>query len=214
MTPVVKTLNAVINSDVTRNLRPRANIKPAAKYGFDEAYEMSNDFQEIYEVDSDETKNAKMTELHSWKVHSVYKEIDTKDATSPLISTRWIINNKEDHDKSTYVKARLVIRGFQDVDKDSVVSESPTAHTESLKAMLAVLLTMGFKPKKIDISTAFLQGKTLCRPVFVKPPPEANVAEGKCWMLLKGVYGLTDASRMWYERVHEILVLGGFGRPS
>ena len=51
------------------------------------------------------------------------------------------------------MKARLVIRGFQDVDKDSVVSESPTAHTESLKAMLAVLPTMGFKPKKIDIST-------------------------------------------------------------
>ena len=46
----------------------------------------------------------------------------------------------------------------------------------------------------------------------MKPPSEAKVAEGKCWMLLKGVYGLTDASRMWYERVHEILVHGGYCR--
>ena len=134
------------------------------------------------------------------------------EATSPLITTRWIMTDKEDIDKTMYKKARLVIRGFQDVDKDSVLSESPTAHTESLKVMLAVLPTLGFRPKKIDISTAFLQGKSLCRPVFIKPPREANVAEGKCWMLLKGVYGLTDASRMWYERVNEILIHGGFQR--
>ena len=34
------------------------------------------------------------------------------------------------------------------------MSESPTAHTESLKVMLACLPTLGFKPKKMDISTA------------------------------------------------------------
>ena len=119
---------------------------------------MSTDFQETYAtVDCDETKNAKTTELHSWKVHNVYKEIDMKEATSPLISTRWIISKKEDHDKSTYMKARLVIRGFQDVDKDSVTSESPTAHIESLKAMLALLPTMGFKPKKIDNRSVFIK---------------------------------------------------------
>ena len=201
------------NDDVRRVLRPRENIKPALKYGFDEAYVMSDNFQEVYDAsDSEDIKNAKVTELQSWKVHGVYKEIDMLEATSPLITTRWIMTDKEDIDKTMYKKARLVIRGFQDVDKDSVLSESPTAHTESLKVMLAVLPTLGFRPKKIDISTAFLQGKSLCRPVFIKPPREAEVAEGKCWMLLKGVYGLTDASRMWYERVNEILIHGGFQR--
>ena len=47
--------------------------------------------------------------------------------------------------------SRLVIRGFQDKDKDDVVSESPTAHTESLKIMLAVMPTLGYRPKKMDI---------------------------------------------------------------
>ena len=90
--------------------------------------------------------------------------------------------------KALYLKARLVIRGFQHIDKDIVISESPTAHIESLKIMLALLPTLNLRPKKMDISTAFLQGKSLCRPVFVKPSPEAEVDKSKCWMLLKGAY--------------------------
>ena len=60
----------------------------------------------------------------------------------------------------------------------------------------------------MDISTAFLQGKSLGRAVYVKPPTEAGVDDSKCWMLLKGAYGLTDASRMWYDRVNEVLIQG------
>ena len=74
--------------------------------------------------------------------------------------------------------------------------------------------TLGYKPKKMDISTAFLQGKELTRPVYVKPPIEAGVNETKCWLLLKGVYGLTEASRMWYEQVHKVMVIGGFKRSA
>ena len=101
--------------------------------------------------------------------YGVFQEVDMRKATTPLISTRWIYSTKE-KDNTTYLKARLVIHGFQDVDKDTVLSESPTAHTETLKIMLASLPTLGIKPKKMDISTAFLQGNPLCRPVFVKPP--------------------------------------------
>ena len=72
------------NDDVRRVLRPRENIKPALKYGFDEAFVMSDNFQEVYDAsDSEDIKNAKVTELQSWKVHGVYKEVDMLEATSP-----------------------------------------------------------------------------------------------------------------------------------
>ena len=184
-------------------LRSRDRIKPAKRWGFDEAYKVDDD---------ENVAEAKSNELESWRIHEVYKEVNIEKATTPLISTRWILTTKERLDKSNYMKARLVIRGFEDIDKDSVLSESPTAHVESVKVMLAILPTIGFKPKKMDISTAFLQGKSLTRPVFIKPPKEANVSDEKCWMLLKGVYGLTDASRMWYERVNEVLTNGEYVR--
>ena len=188
----------------TRILRPRANIKPASKYGFDE----------LYEVSDDEVSIAKMKELNSWKRYEVYKEVEVSEANCPLITTRWVFSTKENEDKSSYLKARLVVRGFQDIEKDTVVSESPTAHIESLKVTLALLPTLGFRPKKMDISTAFLQGKSLGRSVYVKPPTEAEVNDTKCWMLLKGAYGLTDASRMWYDRVNEVLIQGNYQRSS
>ena len=47
------------NDDVRRVLRPRENIKPAPKYGFDEAFEMSDSFHEVYTSDGDDIRNAK-----------------------------------------------------------------------------------------------------------------------------------------------------------
>lgn len=79
---------------------------------------------------------------------------------------------------------------------------------------LAFLPTLGLRSKKMDISTAFLQGETLVRSVYVKPPPEAGVDNSECWLLLKVIYGLTDASRMWYDRVDEVLVQDNCKRSS
>ena len=55
----------------------------------------------------------------------------------------------------------------------------------------------------MDIKSAFLQGHLLKRPVYIKPPKEAGTE--KLWKLNKCVYGLTDASRMWYLRVDKFL---------
>ena len=56
----------------------------------------------------------------------------------------------------------------------------------------------------MDIKTAFLQGADINREIFVKPPPEANCV-GLIWKLRKCVYGLSDASLSWYNRVKEVL---------
>ncbi|XP_067911270.1 F-box/WD repeat-containing protein 8 isoform X2 [Heterodontus francisci] len=50
----------------------------------------------------------------------------------------------------------------------------------------------------IDIKAAFLQGDTVQREVFLKPPKEETDAEGKLWKLNKCVCGLNAASRVGY----------------
>ena len=42
-----------------------------------------------------------MKELNSWNMHQVYKEVEVSEARGPLIT-------------------RLVIRSFQDIEKDTV----------------------------------------------------------------------------------------------
>ena len=55
-----------------------------------------------------------------------------------------------------------------------------------------------------DIKSAFLQGKSLQREVFVLPPAEAK-EEGVLWRLEKGAYGLLDGSRLFYLELKETL---------
>ena len=54
------------------------------------------------------------------------------------------------------------------------------------------------------MKAAFLQGKTIDRDVFIKPPPETG-CKGYIWKLRTCVYGLADASRIWHLRVKEEL---------
>ena len=59
----------------------------------------------------------------------------------------------------------------------------------------------------MDIKSAFLQGKSIERDVFIKPPKEANT--NKLWKLNTTVYGLCDAPREWYLSVKKELLATG-----
>jgi hypothetical protein len=80
------------------------------------------------------------------------------------------------------------------------------------KTAFRVLLTMAaskqWEIETTDIKRAFLQGQDLDRDVFLIPPKEAN-ALGKLWKLLKGLYGLKEACRLWYSKVKQSLLKNG-----
>ena len=63
----------------------------------------------------------------------------------------------------------------------------------------------------LDVKSAFLQGNQIDRIIFLKPPKEAQTKS--LWRLNKCVYGLKDASRLWYLRIQELLV-SKFGMVS
>ena len=58
----------------------------------------------------------------------------------------------------------------------------------------------------LNVKTAFLQGKTIERTVFVHPPKEANTI--KSWKFRKCIYSLPDASQYWYLKITELIKPG------
>jgi hypothetical protein len=48
------------------------------------------------------------------------------------------------------------------------------------------------------VSAAFLQGRKIDRTVYDEPPKEFK-KPGQVWRLRKGLYGLREASRLWFE---------------
>ena len=115
---------------------------------------------------------------------------------------RWVIT-ETGQDKNKKIKTRLVARGFEEDSNFQV--DSPTAQKASIKLFLVILCWKNWVPNVIDIQTAFLQGKSIDRDVFLRPPTEFR-EKHTLWKLKKCVYGLQDASRRWYFTVRDFLL--------
>ena len=147
-----------------------------------------------------EVIKAKEQELQNWSNFDVYKEI--QDNGQKALSTRWVVTEKPLPEGKMSVKARLVVRGFEEEEK--VQSDSPTASKSTLRIVMAVAASEGWKCEIIDIKAAFLQGQQLERDIFLIPPEEVK-EDGMIWKLNKAAYGLGDASRHWYFSVRDEL---------
>lgn len=101
-------------------------------------------------------------------------------------------------------KARLLARGFEDVERNSIQTDSPTCAKELLRLLFAISAQNKWEIKSMDIKTAFLQSSQFEREVFIRPPKEAG-QKNVLWLLRKCVYGLSDASLCWYKRVTEVM---------
>ena len=100
---------------------------------------------------------AKMSELEKLRVFDTYEEIPNNGQNT--LSTRWVLTQKDG-----YVKARLVVRGFEE---DSIVQrDSPTVNKGCMRLILAVIALKKWTVKTTDIKSAFLQGKSLDRCIF------------------------------------------------
>lgn len=152
-----------------------------------------------------EVVDAKEKEVVNLIENDVFEEV--KDIGQSCVSCKWVITSKVKNDVEV-VKARLVARGFEE-RSNTARTDSPTCSRQSLRMSFVVASTMTWTIHSLDITSAFLQGNGIERNVFLRPPPEAD-CEGVVWKLKRCIYGLNDAPRAWYERVHqELLGLGG-----
>ena len=143
---------------------------------------------------------AKENELENWSNFRVFEEVEDKGQKT--LSTRWVINEKILPDGTKGIKARLVVRGFE--EEQEIQSDSPTAAKSTLRVFFAVAANQMWKCQTIDIKAAFLQGKEIEREVYLRPPSEVKIP-GYIWKLKKVAYGLDDAARNWFLSVGEFL---------
>ena len=76
---------------------------------------------------------------------------------------------------------------------------------ESFKLLTTVTANFGFKLASVNIRAAFLQSKVLDTDVFIEPPTYIK-KPGWIWKFKKPLYGLDDASRMFWLRAKEVFL--------
>ena len=153
------------------------------------------------ERDYNEALEAQLAELEKLKEFGTYQEV--QDVGQETISTVWVLT-KQDNE----IRARLTARGFE--EESNVRSDSHTVQSTSMRFLLMMAALKQWNIQSTDIRNAFLQGRQLDRDVFVKPPKEAQFTKGILWKLNKCLYGLNDASKMWYDEIDNRFINHGF----
>ena len=111
-------------------------------------------------------------EIKKFQNFDTFEEVD--DNGQFVIKTRWVFT-ENDESKGYKLKARLCMRGDKEENVANIRADSPTAHKDTLNLALSIAANKNFEIFSGDIKSAFLQGKSLDRKVFVLPPPEANL---------------------------------------
>jgi hypothetical protein len=148
---------------------------------------------------------AKLEELESMRKHEVW-DLVTLPPGRKAISARWVCTLKEKPDGTTREKARLVVRGFTQVEGvDYTEIFAPVVKMESLRLVLSLATLYDLELAQADVKTAFLYGK-LDEEVYMKQPPgyEHEDRSLVC-KLKKSLYGLHQSPRNFYRHIRGLL---------
>jgi hypothetical protein len=131
------------------------------------------------------------------------------------IEGKWVMKFKPGF-KSTPAryKARFVIKGYSQIPGlDYTETYAPVAKHYSLRVIMAIAATRDLEMVQLDVKTAFLYG-TLDEEIYMKQPEGFIVPgrEGEVCRLIKSLYGLKQASRVWNIKFNEFLILFGLTR--
>ena len=98
----------------------------------------------------------KKLKLQSWFDHNVYIEVPNDGQKQ--ISTRWVLTEKFLYGNKT-TKACLVARGLEEDHLAKLCTDSPTCGKESLRIVIAIIITYGWEINLLDIKSAFLKDR-------------------------------------------------------
>ncbi|KAG3092998.1 hypothetical protein PI125_g16978 [Phytophthora idaei] len=139
-----------------------------------------------------------------------------RDAKLPngqrAIGTKWVfkIKCKADGSIEKY-KARLVAKGFkQKYGIDYTETFAPVVKYVTLRMVIALAKYYGWPLDQLDVVTAFLYG--IMKELVFCAVPEGVELDGDfdCLELVKAIYGLKQASRVWNETFDEFVCSIGF----
>ena len=154
----------------------------------------------------DDYVEAEHRELKGLHKHGTFEETYCPPNRTP-ITCRWAYDLKRDKNgKVVLYKARLVVHGFKQVAGiDFNKTFSSTAQLRTFRFVVSIAVAKGYSMTQYDISQAFLNG-TLEEELYMNfPPGYPSENKGTCLKLLKGLYGLKQASRIWQKTLYKVL---------
>ena len=163
--------------------------------------------------DAEQWKQAIEKEVQSLQDMGTYTVIDDLPKGRKAVSSKLVFRVKRNVDGSIErFKARLVARGYSQVPgMDFDETFAPVVKLTSVRILCALASLLKLHFHHLDVDTAFLNG-TLQEEIYMRLPQGIGLNSGKFVRLLRSIYGLKQASRVWNELLDTELGKLGFKR--
>uniref|UniRef100_A0AAV1VCX2 Reverse transcriptase Ty1/copia-type domain-containing protein n=1 Tax=Peronospora matthiolae TaxID=2874970 RepID=A0AAV1VCX2_9STRA len=156
-------------------------------------------------------RNAVNAELKSMHLRGVFRAAKLPRGQG-AIGTKWVFKIKRKADGSVEkYKARLVANGFkQKYGIDYTETFSPVVKYVTLRMVIAITKYFDWLLDQLDVVTAFLYGVMKEKMYCVISEGVEMDGEFDCLELVKAIYGLKQASRVWNDTFYEFVCYIGF----
>jgi len=146
----------------------------------------------------------KLSNIPTWVI------VDSIPEGRKALKHKWVLKNKVDMNNKHIFKARLTIKGCNQVEGlDFNDTFSPVAKLVSIRLLLSLASSLGLILWQFDTQNAF-PNAPLQEEIYMKPPPEMNLPPNSYLKLLRALYGLKQASREWHTLIVSKLIEIGF----
>ena len=157
-------------------------------------------------------------EMDSLRKHDVWELVPRPSGVN-IVGCRAVLAEKKNaQGEVVRYKVRYVAQGFSQVEGQDYSADgtfSPVVKFTTLRILLSEAAVADWEVDQMDVETAFLYGD-LDEEVYMRQPPgfEVKGKEGWVYRLRKGLYGLKQAARQWYLKLHGVLTDMGFVRSE
>ncbi|CAI7841554.1 unnamed protein product [Closterium sp. NIES-54] len=151
-------------------------------------------------------------ELKALKERNTWKIVPIGVARNKTVLTgKWVFRVKTKADGTIdKFKARWVVRGFdQEHGRDFTETFAPVSRHTSLRILLAIAAMKKKKLRQIDVANAFLYAPVDAE-IFVELPHGSHGQPNHVCQLLKSLYGIKQAPRLWQQYLQARLTRIGF----
>jgi hypothetical protein len=191
------------------------SLQPTSTEGEDEptwAQAMASEEREYWIAGGhDELKS-----LQDLKVFILVPRSELPRGHRPLKGKLVCKKKRDDTGRVVRYKVRYVAKGFAQrygIDYDKTTA--PTVRLESFQTILHLAASLDWDLQQFDIKTAFLHGILPEDETMFMEQPSGFEAPGKeDWVmrLMKSIYGMKQASRIWNQTFHNAISQMGFKR--
>ncbi|CAI7737678.1 unnamed protein product [Closterium sp. NIES-54] len=189
-----------VNAETYFDLADTGYVTPAA-INTNEAERIGPNF-----IPDPEAGTETLQERNTWKVVPIGVA-----RNKTILTGKWVFRVKTKTDGTIdKFKARWVVRGFdQEHGRDFTETFAPVSRHTSLRILLAIAAMKKKKLRQIDVANAFLYAPVDAE-FFVELPHGSHGEPNQVCQLLKSLYGIKHAPRLWQQYLHARLTRIGF----